>query len=74
MRLCTLLVLGVLAGTMVGCGDSGPDANYKAEVKMSEADKQKEQEMMAGQKALGAAPERGGGGPSQLTVPGKGGR
>jgi hypothetical protein len=75
MRHLFALALIVVAAGMAGCGD-GADPNYSTEVKMSEADKQREQELMAGQKAPGSAPERGGGaaGPSALTVPGKGGK
>lgn len=59
----------LMSGVLLGCGD-GIDANYKTEVKKSEADVQRESELMAGQKAPGSAPERGGQ-PASLTVPGK---
>jgi hypothetical protein len=74
MRRLIALALIVVSSGMVGCGD-GADSNYSTDVKMTEADKQREQELMAGQKAPGSAPERGGpSGPSTLTVPGKGGK
>ncbi|MGV3617549.1 MAG: hypothetical protein ACO1SV_19665 [Fimbriimonas sp.] len=70
MRILVAIALVGIVGALAGCGD-GTDPNYKTEVNMSEADKQREKDLMAGQKAPGAAPERGGAGPGTLTVPGK---
>lgn len=84
MKLPVILTLLVSSALLaVGCsgGSDSFDPNYKTEIKQTEAEKQKEQEIMAGQPAPGTidpktgATTPGGSAPAgdALKVPGKGG-
>ncbi len=71
MKSAVLALISVCV-VLTGCG-SKADENYTTDVKLTPEQQQKKDELMAGQKMPGSAPEPGAG-PSALTVPGKGGK
>ena len=54
-RLTLLLTALSLGFMLVGCSSGDASADYSTDIKMTDADKAKEKEVMAGQKAPGMA-------------------